>query len=211
MNIAFSDVSNVAIIENSVSTSTEIIEEVEADDLDNDMYVVNRAHYIKWYVPLEAYDLQRILTLLLFYILEFGIYAAFIGKKYRKDRLFRWILVTLIIIPFFQVGKGRDFCMNASLPGLFVLMVYTAKYIIEEYSENFPIKKAFNYVGLVIALAFSLTTLVGDFAAKCSIMQGLGDFPHVEDDYITFSDKMYSDNFLTPMSSDSIFLLYLMK
>jgi hypothetical protein len=211
MNIAFSGTSNVSIIETSVSTSTEVAEELVIDNLEDNSYVEDSVHYIKWYVPLEAYDLQRVLSLLLFYALEFGIYAVFIWKKYKKNRLFRWVLVTLAIIPFFQVGEARDLCMNASLPGLFILMVYAAKYIIEEYRQNFPIKKAFNYVGLVIALAFSLTTLVGDFAAKCSIMQGLGDFPHVEDDYITFSDKMYSDNFLVPMSSDSIFLLYLIK
>jgi hypothetical protein len=181
-------------IENPVVTSNDIV-----------------THYIKWYVPLEAYDLHRVLSLLLFYALEFGIYAAFIWKKYRKDRLFKWVLVTLAIIPFFQVGEARDLCMNASLPGLFILMVYTVKYIIEEYRENFPIKKAFNYVGLVIALAISLTTLAGDFAEKCLVMQELGEFPHVEDDYITFSDKAYSDNFLVSLSSDSVFLKYLMR
>ena len=37
------------------------------------------------YVPLEAYDLKRIAILMLFYLLEFGVYMILIYKKYKRD------------------------------------------------------------------------------------------------------------------------------
>lgn len=65
----------------------------------------------------------RCLRYLLFYGLEFGIYLYFISKYHRKDTLLYLITVILIICPFIKVGYGYDFCMRASIPALFILML----------------------------------------------------------------------------------------
>ncbi len=84
---------------------------------------------ISRYVPSEAYDLKRIVLLILFYFLEFGIYMLIIYKENKKNSLYWITLFSLIIIPFFKVGNGVDLCMRASIPGLFVLMILLMKYI----------------------------------------------------------------------------------
>lgn len=173
----------------------------------------NGGHYIDWFVPWEAFDMPRVKTLLLFYFLEFGIYMIFIWKKYKMDSMFWIMLVTLIIIPFFKIGSIRDFCMNASLPMLLVLMVYTEKYVIDEFKENYSFKEAFNYIALIIALGVSTTTIINDYVAKSSWMKENDVFPYVADDIGTLSDKNAEEeaNFLASEWENTIFFKYLSK
>ncbi len=64
-----------------------------------------------------------LLKYLLFYILEFGIYAFFVYRYNRKNAIFYIALVTLFVCPFIKVGGAHDFCMRASIPSLFILML----------------------------------------------------------------------------------------
>jgi hypothetical protein len=64
-----------------------------------------------------------------FFLLEGGILWLLLApSKYRDTR---WIVtgVLLIIIPFIQIGSGRDFVMRASIAPLFYLMILTAETI----------------------------------------------------------------------------------
>ena len=182
----------------------------------------NGGRYITWFVPWEAFDMPRVGTLLLFYFLEFGIYMVFIWKKYKKDSMFWTMLATLILIPFFKIGTIRDFCMNASLPMLLVLMIYTEKYIIDEFKEHYSFKEAFNYIALIIALCISTTTIINDCIAKSSWMIMNDAFPYVADDIGTLSDKLvggyenspapdWYENFLVPDWENAAFFKYLAK
>ncbi len=65
----------------------------------------------------------RWLRYLLFYFLEFGIYLYFISKYRKKDAMLYLISAILIVCPFIKVGYDYDFCMRASIPALFVLML----------------------------------------------------------------------------------------
>ena len=60
---------------------------------------------------------------ILFLLLEVGLYA-FVIYQYQKENLLYWIsLTTLAICPILHVGNGQDFCLKASIPALFVLML----------------------------------------------------------------------------------------
>ena len=60
---------------------------------------------------------------ILFLLLEVGLYA-FVIYQYQKENLLYWIsLITLAICPILHVGSGQDFCLKASIPALFVLML----------------------------------------------------------------------------------------
>jgi hypothetical protein len=64
-----------------------------------------------------------------FFLLEGGILWLLLApSKYRDPR---WIVtgILLIIIPFIQIGSGRDFVMRASIAPLFYLMILTAETI----------------------------------------------------------------------------------
>ena len=59
----------------------------------------------------------------IFYIVEFGFYMLLILPYQRKNPLFYVILAELIICPFIKVGFQQDFCMRASIPAYFLLMI----------------------------------------------------------------------------------------
>ena len=65
----------------------------------------------------HSYTLVR---LLIFYVLEFGIYAFFI----KKDPFSVLTIVLLILIPWYRLGLLNDFVMRVSIPALFVLFIY---------------------------------------------------------------------------------------
>lgn len=71
--------------------------------------------------------MARWLRYLLFFFLEFGIYLYFIYKYQKRDALIYLITGILLICPFIKVGGGHDFCMRASVPSLFILMVLCMK------------------------------------------------------------------------------------
>jgi hypothetical protein len=168
------------------------------------------AHYISLFVPWEAYDHARILTLILFWFLEFGIYCIPICGKFKKNCVFWGLIATLIVIPVFQIGSGRDFCMNASLPALFVLMIYVDQYIIEEYQATMKFKKACLYVGLLIAILVSFSTIVCDCMSKYLSMKAMQVFPYVADDVGTLADKD-NPNFLVDTPENVFFFQYLAR
>ncbi len=63
------------------------------------------------------------LRYLLFYFLEFGVYLYFIYRYRKKDPLLYVIVFLLLLCPFIKVGSDHDFCMRASVPALFILML----------------------------------------------------------------------------------------
>lgn len=65
----------------------------------------------------------RLLKYLLFYFLEFGVYLYFICRYRKRDSMVHLITIILVICPFIKVGYGYDFCMRASVPALFILML----------------------------------------------------------------------------------------
>lgn len=65
----------------------------------------------------------KLLRYLLFYALEFGVYLYFVMQYHKKDMRIYLISLILIICPFIKVGNGADFCMRASVPALFWLML----------------------------------------------------------------------------------------
>lgn len=66
---------------------------------------------------------------LLFVILEFGIIAAIIFNKYKTNSLYYLVVIMLLVIPFIQLGTGRDFVERVSIPSLFILMFLVIDYL----------------------------------------------------------------------------------
>lgn len=67
--------------------------------------------------------MAQCLRYLLFYFLEFGIYLCFVCRYRKRDSLVYLITAVLLVCPFIKVGSGHDFCMRASIPALFILML----------------------------------------------------------------------------------------
>ena len=64
-----------------------------------------------------------------FIIFEFLLFIIIIYSKYKKDILFKTIVIELLLIPFYQVTPSNDFCMRSSIVPLFLLMIYILLYL----------------------------------------------------------------------------------
>lgn len=71
----------------------------------------------------------------LFYLLEFGIYAIILFPREKKNVLFYFIILVLLGCPWIRIGYSMDFCMRASIPALFVLMLFVIR-AIEDWASN---------------------------------------------------------------------------
>jgi hypothetical protein len=69
-------------------------------------------------------------ALFLFLLLEVVIWLSITGLVYYKKPVFWLCVVSLFVIPLFQVGIGQDFCMRVSIPALFVLQLFVQKLLI---------------------------------------------------------------------------------
>lgn len=72
---------------------------------------------------------------LIFCLSMFGIQALLIHKNYKKDPIFIFTILLLIIIPFFKLGLNNDFVMRASIIPLFIFFTYCLKFLF--ISKNF--------------------------------------------------------------------------
>ena len=165
------------------------------------------------FVPPEAFDIPRVLTLLLFYFIEFGAVAFLIYPNYKRDALFYTVLISLIVIPLFRIGNGRDFCMNASFAALFTLMIFTAQALLDHPR---PWLRLF---ALVAALTLAAATPAANIARRTANMIIDRSFPVVADRVKTFGDKNIGDecpdtdleNFLVPDPETKLFYQYFAK
>lgn len=164
------------------------------------------------YVPIEAFDFQRIFTLILFYIVEFGVVAFLIYPRYKRDKLFLVVIFSLVIIPIFKIGQGRDFCMNASLAPLFILMIMTMKFYFEQLKKK---SISIRRILLVLMVSVSILSPLGDIAFRYYKIKELEQFPIVADDIKTLSNKNLMDekfgsfeNFLVSDPGNKFFYKY---
>lgn len=61
------------------------------------------------------------------FVAAFLLYSAVIFEKYKKDLLFYLVNISLLIFPFFRMGVFNDLTMSASIPAVFLLMVFVLK------------------------------------------------------------------------------------
>ena len=168
-------------------------------------------------LPLELFDAKRIVGIILFWILQFGIIALLLYSENKKNYLYYVIVFSLMFIPFFEFGKheGRDFCMNASLPALFLLMVLAIQYIKKKVLDK---KLSLKSVVLIVVLTLSMLSPIQDIAGKVDTILDLKQFPIVNDSVYSFGNieeenisQNYMENFLVPNPEDTIFFKYLAK
>ncbi len=136
---------------------------------------------------------KNIIMLVVFWILEFGIFMFLIAPKYRrKNPLFWAVLVMLMISPLVWFGTidGRDFCMNGSLPALFILMIWVLEYTCTEVAgKPIGMRALCLIVALVIAFggsALAMTYRVAVMKENLSlsvINNSIGSLANLDIDY----------------------------
>ncbi|MCC0655731.1 hypothetical protein IC175_04090 [Clostridioides sp. ES-S-0123-01] len=170
------------------------------------------------YVPLKEYGAIRLIVLFSFYVLSFGLYMYFILEDNKNNFMYIIIGISLVIIPFFRIGKLADFCWNVSVPAYFCLMILVTEFLLDKIRYNREINLKF--VGLIICLSLSFLNPISQacFGIKIAIIEK--NVFLMVDNTVTFSDKNIGDegteamdlhNYLVPQPYNKPFYKYLAK
>lgn len=92
--------------------------------------------------------------LVLFLILEIGVYVVLLYEYNKHNKLYYFMCLCLCVIPPIKIGYSNDFCMRASIPFLFVLMLL----VIEALSKSWTRKEYFIFASLIITLLIGSIT-----------------------------------------------------
>lgn len=143
-------------------------------------------------IDFNKFDRPRVIALLTFWLCEFGVYIFFLWEKNKKKFQFLILIPTLMFIPLFWAGniEGRDFCMNVSLPALYILMIYMVEYIKDKIIGK---KLTAKHFVLLICLIMAATTPVFDWAAKVKTMYFNKSINIQDDSFFTYSNKKPED------------------
>ena len=90
----------------------------------------------------------------LFIILDLGIYVVLLYKYQKEQILYYFVVANLLIIPWIKIGTSIDFCMRASIPGLFLIMIW----VIDTTSKAWEEKKYTLFVAVIIVLLIGSVT-----------------------------------------------------
>lgn len=161
------------------------------------------------YTESEDYSNKQFLCTLMFYVLEFLVYSVLIFKENKKNLIYWVINIILVICPLIKVGTGRDFCMRASIPALFILMIMVIKKICQAQTEVLTTRTAI----LIAVIAVSSLSLVGDWAMSLRQIKETGSYPIVADDVRSLSlrDAALELNFLIESPETTPFFRYLAR
>ncbi len=79
--------------------------------------------------------LALVVMYILFVMFEFGFMLLFLRNK--ENRFESGVIcASLLVIPLITVGNSIDFCMRASIPALFLLMLMLMEYLVPELTRN---------------------------------------------------------------------------
>ena len=146
-----------------------------------------------------------------FILVEFLVFALLIGKVFFKERLFIFDVICLIFIPFIALGAKQDFCMRASIPFLFILMIYVMRYLFEKVVL---INNRLQMSGIAFVLLFCLgvgaiTPLTEFRASYVKMVQTEGGIMMADDIRTLGHVDMERANFVTMNASNTLFYQYL--
>lgn len=171
-------------------------------------------------IGLKELTPQILQGILIFWACEFGIYYLLTWKKYKKDYLYVSILIMLLIMPFIWVSSrySRDFCMDATLPQLYVLMIYMIGYVKDVILNKELMWRDRLKLGncvLIAVLGLSFTTPVFGWINMINIMNRNNSISIQDKSVSTFADILgYEGEFNVPISNDvdeSMFFKYFAK
>lgn len=127
-------------------------------------------------------DLLRfVLIIILFMILEFGLYIILVWKNSKNDKYFPIVLLMLLVSPLIFMRDG-NYTMRGTIPYLFILMIYVIK--------QFNISKKIDILLIVVLLIGGLTafneinrSIYNTLYTNNYLQEEIGSFGNIKTDY----------------------------
>ena len=157
-------------------------------------------------------------SLCIFLMFEAGFYLLCIFPDHWKDPLFYALGLSFFLIPYFHVGMSNDCCMRASVPGVFVLMVFVSRYLLAHLPGVFRRRRDGGKKDLlrtVSALVLAVCFLSGTVTPLVEVYRGVY---HVVDSgtvclegrsLMTFDREHIAGNFSCKQPEEQFFFRYL--
>ena len=151
--------------------------------------------------------------LIAFLALDAGFLCALIWKRHFKNPLFYTVALSLIIIPYFHIGTSEDFCLRASIPALFILMIWCAEYLINEL-PRFRMK---HFLEKCLLVGLTAALLIGACTPLMEIYRGIyhvatqQTFLLAQDPFGSIGTLEQANNFTTANYADTFFFKYLAR
>jgi hypothetical protein len=168
--------------------------------------------------PLAEYTIVRMTILLLYYLLYFVIFLDICRKHVSDKWLYGSVFISLLVLPFFKIGRAADFGWNASMPAFFIVMVFMLQELLRLFEKK-QRGKRFWITLLIIAIAFTTPCFqLASQVKKCYVAKAffvyvdtanIGDsFSNKQKDWV---EQNLSDlrNFENPNYKDKIFYQYM--
>lgn len=145
--------------------------------------------------------------LVIFLIIEIGVYVVLLYKYNKENKLFYFIVLCLCMIPPVKVGHSADFCMRASIPALFILMILVIRAIDVAWNErDYGV-----FIGLIATLIIGSITPVCEFERTFSeTFRRIKEEETVEADDRDIVEILNSPNFSGDIDNN-IFYKYFVK
>lgn len=149
-------------------------------------------------------------------------YAVLLFKRYKKDSIYYVSIATLLILPFFKMGFFNDLIMRASIPALFILMIYVFQDLFLRIEEFLSTKTRRVMVSIIltvgllgVGLRYPLVEMAVDALHEdYSTLGESGEYTTLEG----FANRSLSDvgidmkyNYYSYDIEDNIFCKYIMK
>lgn len=161
------------------------------------------------FFSLNLLDLEIIQEILLFILLEIGIYLLLLYFDFRSDIFYYITAGTAIISPLFSIGTGQDFVMRFSIPTIMVTAAMCIK-ILVNYDKNKTGKRGrICCVLLCICLIIGSVTPLTEFFRGYNAMLQNGKIANVYDEVKTFDQELVDYNFVTYDYQNQVFFRYL--
>lgn len=115
------------------------------------------------------HDMPTLKTFAIWYllaiVLEFLIYAFFISRREKKNPVLIGVTITLMIIPFFQLGNSADFVMRATVPGIVYINIMFIRFVLSEIPDLGKCGKSYSFIkSKPLLVAAIIAYLIGTVA-----------------------------------------------
>lgn len=115
-------------------------------------------------------NLYRLIFLIIFIFLEAGIYLIILYRNSKDRPLFFIVLICLTVYPLIKVGNSIDFCMRASIPALFIVMLWCMEAIgNRKKGTTFYLIIAMIIIGAITPLHEIKRTLINTSQGYCLV------------------------------------------
>lgn len=152
----------------------------------------------------KKYTLMLYVTFLL---VEIAAYVVLLYKYNRRNPLFYFSIAMLVIIPPIHVGSGYDFCMRASIPFLFVLMLLT----MDALRKSHETKERRLYYALIVTLAIGSLTPIHELTRTIAESARRGNEGQVVYEIDRTAEEVLSANNFSGPVADNFFFKYIAK